>query len=114
MRLLHTADWHLGHHLHGYERSHEQACFLDWLIGLIHERQIDGLLIVPCATDPAIYLKWARRLPLFLVDRRIDHPALPHVITDAEAAVAELVGNALATLGDEIYYFGGQIGRAHV
>ena len=45
MRLLHTADWHLGHHLHGFERSHEQACFLDWLIGLIHERQIDGLLI---------------------------------------------------------------------
>ena len=53
MRLLHTADWHLGHHLHGYERSHEQACFLDWLIGLIHERQIDGLLIAGDLFDTA-------------------------------------------------------------
>ena len=71
-------------------------------------RQVDGLLIVPCATDPSVYLKWAKRLPLFLVDRRVDDPLLPYVITDAEAAVTELVGDALRTLGDEIYYFGGQ------
>ena len=71
-------------------------------------RQVDGLLLVPCSTDSEIYLKWARRLPLFLVDRRLVHPALPYVVTDAEAAVAELVGDALSSVGDEIYYFGGQ------
>ena len=71
-------------------------------------RQVDGLLIVPCATDPAVYLKWAKRLPLFLVDRRISHPGLPYVVTDAEGAVTELVSDALAGQEKEIYYFGGQ------
>lgn len=71
-------------------------------------RQVDGLLIVPCATDPAVYLKWAKRLPLFLVDRRINDPALPYVVSDAEGAVTELVADALAGQEEEIYYFGGQ------
>ena len=71
-------------------------------------RQVDGLLIVPCATDPEIYLKWARRLPLFLVDRRVDCPELPYAVTDAEAAVTALVSDALKTFGGEIFYFGGQ------
>ena len=71
-------------------------------------RQVDGIVIVPCATDAEIYLKWARRLPLFLVDRRIKESALPYVVTDAEAAVTELVAEALQDSGDEIYFFGGQ------
>ena len=70
-------------------------------------RQVDGLFIVPCATDPEVYLKWGKRLPLFLVDRRIDD-ALPYVVTDAAAAVTALVSDALSTQGEEIYYFGGQ------
>ena len=53
MRLLHTADWHLGHHLHGHDRSHEQGYFLDWLIELIREREIDGLLIAGDIFDTA-------------------------------------------------------------
>ena len=53
MRLLHTADWHLGHHLHGHDRSHEQGYFLDWLIALIREREIDGLLIAGDIFDTA-------------------------------------------------------------
>ena len=53
MRLLHTADWHLGHHLHGHDRSYEQGCFLDWLTDLILERDIDGLLIAGDIFDTA-------------------------------------------------------------
>lgn len=53
MRLLHTADWHLGHHLHGHDRSHEQGCFLDWLMDLIQTREIDGLLIAGDIFDTA-------------------------------------------------------------
>lgn len=72
-------------------------------------RQVDGVIIVPCATDPEVYLNWAKRLPLFLIDRRIDDPALPYVVSDAEAAVTELVADALSESScDEIYYFGGQ------
>lgn len=52
MRLLHTADWHLGHHLHGHDRSHEQGCFLDWLMDLI-QTPVDGLLIAGDIFDTA-------------------------------------------------------------
>ncbi|MGL4205242.1 MAG: exonuclease SbcCD subunit D C-terminal domain-containing protein [Aeromonadaceae bacterium] len=53
MRLLHTADWHLGHHLHGHDRTFEHGCFLDWLSELIRARQIDGLLVAGDLFDTA-------------------------------------------------------------
>jgi LacI family sucrose operon transcriptional repressor len=71
-------------------------------------RQVDGLMIVPCSSDPELYLKWSARLPLFLVDRRVDSAALPFVVTDAQSAVTTMVLDALREGADEAYYFGGQ------
>ena len=45
MRILHTSDWHLGQTLHQFERSHEHAKFLGWLLDTLVGEQIDGLLI---------------------------------------------------------------------
>ncbi len=46
MRVLHTADWHLGQHfLTGQERTTEQQAFLDWLLRLVQEQAIDALVI---------------------------------------------------------------------
>ena len=45
MKLLHTADWHLGQSFHGQERHVEHRAFLDWLLGTLVERQPDALLI---------------------------------------------------------------------
>jgi len=71
-------------------------------------RQVDGLMIVPCSPDPEVYLGWSARLPLFLVDRRVDSAELPFVVTDAQSAVTTLVLDALSDGADEAYYFGGQ------
>lgn len=71
-------------------------------------RQVDGLLIAPSSTDPELYLKLAKRLPTLLVDRRLDESGLPFVVTDAQNAVTQMVGDALADGADEAYYFGGQ------
>lgn len=71
-------------------------------------RQVDGLMVVPCSPDPETYVKWSRRLPLFLVDRRVENSDLPYVITDAEGAVTTMVLDALSGGEDEAYYFGGQ------
>ncbi len=71
-------------------------------------RQVDGLIIVPCSPDPEIYLRWSKRVPLFLVDRRIDNSGLPYVVTDAENAVATMVLDAVASHQEEACYFGGQ------
>ncbi len=53
MKLLHTADWHLGHRLHGHERYFEHRSFLDWLLREIAERDIDGLLVAGDVFDTA-------------------------------------------------------------
>lgn len=45
MKLLHTADWHLGHRLHENSQQEEQQLFLEWLIEHIDVLQIDILLI---------------------------------------------------------------------
>lgn len=45
MRVLHTADWHLGRALYGRKRDQEFKAFLDWLVAIIHREKIDVLLI---------------------------------------------------------------------
>lgn len=45
MRLLHTADWHLGHTLRDWERTWEHDRFLSWLLETSQAEQVDALLI---------------------------------------------------------------------
>lgn len=45
MRLLHTADWHLGHTLHDIPRAHEHEHFLKWLLATLEREAVDVLLI---------------------------------------------------------------------
>ncbi len=45
MRLLHTADWHLGKHLEGYSRLEEQEAFIDELIDIVDKNDINMVLL---------------------------------------------------------------------
>ncbi|WP_205502147.1 exonuclease SbcCD subunit D C-terminal domain-containing protein [Rufibacter psychrotolerans] len=45
MRVLHTADWHLGQRLANQERTEEHRLFLKWLCQTICDEKIDLLLI---------------------------------------------------------------------
>ncbi|HBP37565.1 MAG TPA: exonuclease sbcCD subunit D, partial [Clostridiales bacterium] len=45
MRILHTADWHLGRSLEQYSRLEEQAAFLDELQQICDREAVDLLLI---------------------------------------------------------------------
>ena len=45
MRLIHTADWHLGQMLHGFPREAEHAAFLEWLLDRIAEYRADALVV---------------------------------------------------------------------
>ena len=53
MRLLHTADWHLGHTLHDHPRTHEHRAFLDWLLGVLGRERVDALLVAGDVFDVA-------------------------------------------------------------
>jgi exonuclease SbcD len=53
MRILHTADWHLGHTLRGHSRQAEHAHFLRWLVRTVVEREVDALLLAGDVFDSA-------------------------------------------------------------
>jgi exonuclease SbcD len=45
LKILHTADWHLGVRLHKKDLSEDHQYFFDFLIDTIREREIDVLLV---------------------------------------------------------------------
>jgi exonuclease SbcD len=70
MRLLHTADWHLGARLIERDRLAEHAAFVDWLIETLRTEKIDALLlsgdVFDAANPPqeavALYFDFLKRL----------------------------------------------------
>ena len=53
LKLIHTADWHLGQTFYGYDREEEHDAFLGWLIRTLKEKEIDVLLIAGDVFDVA-------------------------------------------------------------
>ena len=45
MKIIHTADWHIGQTFFGYERIEEHQFFLDWLTAQITALEADILLV---------------------------------------------------------------------
>lgn len=81
MRVLHTADWHLGHTLRDHERTAEHAQFLRWLVDTVVERRVDALLIAGDVFDaanppPSALRSWFQ----FLGDLKRRAPAVQVVV----------------------------------
>ena len=45
MKILHTADWHLGNIFHGHNRICEHQHFLTWLLATLRTERPDALVI---------------------------------------------------------------------
>ena len=45
MKILHTADWHIGQQLHTHKRYKEFELFFEWLLEKIHSESFDVLLV---------------------------------------------------------------------
>ncbi|HEX5145888.1 MAG TPA: exonuclease SbcCD subunit D [Conexibacter sp.] len=54
MRLLHTADWHLGRAFHGEDLLGAQAAFADFVVDAARAAQPDGILIAGDLYDRAL------------------------------------------------------------
>ena len=54
MKILHTSDWHLGRTLHKVDLHEHQAAFLDWLVALVQEEQVDVVVIPGDVYDRAV------------------------------------------------------------
>ena len=44
LKILHTADWHLGQSFHGFSRDTEHAAFLDWLLQQLQQHRPHAML----------------------------------------------------------------------
>ncbi|OAV44701.1 exonuclease SbcCD subunit D C-terminal domain-containing protein [Lewinella sp. 4G2] len=62
MRILHTADWHLGHRLYNHDRTPEHAAALQWLEGLIEREAIDVVIVAGDVFDVSNPSNQARQL----------------------------------------------------
>ncbi|MEN2991063.1 exonuclease SbcCD subunit D C-terminal domain-containing protein [Tistrella sp. BH-R2-4] len=81
MHILHTADWHLGQELHGFERGAEHDRFLDWLARTITDQAVDALVVAGDVYDtvnPPVAAQ--TRLYRFLNDVLNRNPGLQVVI----------------------------------
>lgn len=77
MKLIHTADWHLGQSFHGQERHAEHRAFLTWLLDTLVERQADALLV---AGDIFDVVNPSLRAQELLYDFIVSaHERLPHL-----------------------------------
>lgn len=54
LRILHTADWHLGREFHGTDLSEAHQAFFDWLAEEIAEREIDVVVMAGDIFDRAL------------------------------------------------------------
>jgi len=70
LKILHTADWHIGKVLHKQELREEMLLFFDWLITTIESESIDILLVSgdvfdlanPAVRDRELYYQFLSRL----------------------------------------------------
>jgi exonuclease SbcD len=100
LRILHTADWHLGQTLHGVPRTYEHACFLDWLLEIIDREAIDALVIAGDVFDvanpgPAAQEAYYR----FLARCRARHPKIGIVVVAGNHDSAQRIDAPREVLG---------------
>src|SRR5690606_12946552 len=112
MRLLHTADWHLGRTLEGRDRLPEHEAFFDELQEIVVAEKIDVILMAgdvfdsvnpPAAAEALFYESLARlsdkgRRPIVVIAGNHDHPdRLAAARTIAEEQSISIVGYPLKT-----------------
>ncbi|MFT6338297.1 MAG: exonuclease SbcD [Saprospiraceae bacterium] len=116
MKILHTADWHIGKVLHKQSLQDEMDLFLDWLLKLLESECIDLLLVSgdifdvanPAVKDRKVYYNFLSKLigsktQVIITGGNHDSIAL----LDAPQEILEhinisVVGGARENLEDEI------------
>ena len=118
MKLLHTADWHLGHRLHEHSQYEEQRLFLEWLTVQITVLEIDVLLIsgdiydtgVPATQSQKMYYDFLINLQktccshVLITGGNHDAPGTINAPkTLLQALSIHVVGKATENIADEVF-----------
>ncbi|MEH2919717.1 exonuclease subunit SbcD [Samsonia erythrinae] len=62
MRIIHTADWHLGQYFYTQSRAAEHRAFLHWLIAQVEEHQVDAIIVAGDIFDNGSPPSYAREM----------------------------------------------------
>ncbi len=118
MKILHTADWHLGHRLHEQSQYDEQTLFLSWIEDYIRVEKIEMLLIsgdifdtgVPSNHSLEMYYNFLIKLKstscqsIIITGGNHDSPgtlnAPKHILN---ALSIKVVGKATENIEDEVF-----------
>jgi len=103
LRIIHTADWHLGHYLHGISRHYEHQQFLAFLLQQLKETQADVLIVAGDIFDTANPPASAQtQLYDFLVQARSENPQIEIILIGGNhdsAARLDAPASLLKSLG---------------
>ena len=118
MKILHTADWHLGHRLQDFSQIEEQQLFLQWLEQYIVEHKIDVLLLSGDVFDNASPSNQSLRMYYDFLVKLTQTACRSVVITGGNhdspgtlnaprellnALSIKVVGKATEQVGDEVF-----------
>lgn len=62
MKIIHTADWHLGQYFYARSRAAEHQAFLQWLKQQVIEHEVDAIIVAGDIFDTATPASYAREL----------------------------------------------------
>lgn len=62
MRIIHTADWHLGQYFYTKSRAAEHQAFLHWLIAQVERHQVDAVIVAGDIFDNGSPPSYAREM----------------------------------------------------
>ena len=81
MKIIHTADWHIGNTFYGYDRSDEHRHFLDFLLRTISEHEADALVVAGDVFDNPNPSAEAQRIYYDFLSRAVaENPGLQIVV----------------------------------
>lgn len=119
MRLLHTADWHLGQRLLDFDRKDEHEIVLNWMLDTVSRQQVDVLLIAGDVFDSAnppnyalaLYYQFLRKLlgtccqQVVVIGGNHDSPALLNAPSDLLKGLnIHIVGGVSKNMRGEVDY----------
>jgi exonuclease SbcD len=99
MRILHTADWHLGRQFEGHSLDHDHAAVLDQVFAALQKFQPDALVVAGDIFDRAAPPESAVRLFNGFIENVISNTSCAIILIAGNHDSADRIG-AMAMLAD--------------
>lgn len=112
MRIIHTADWHLGRSLHGINLIHEQAHVLDQFVELVKDSKVDVLIVAGDVYDRSLPPAEAVSLLSEVLTRICQDLKVPVIIIAGNHDNSERIGFAQKMLGNQNLHMIGPLNHA--